>query len=114
MHRCRTPDAARLYSSPSTRVNDLAVLAMHLAWDQSEGSSPRSIQVMYLSRQSSARRTGSVSKASASSAPYPSSREHKRVVRGVLVHRLRACWIRGSEDHVWFEDRWMVASLCEE
>jgi hypothetical protein len=20
----------------------------------------------------------------------------------------------GSEDHVWFEDRWMVASLCDE
>jgi hypothetical protein len=21
---------------------------------------------------------------------------------------------RKSEDHVWFEDRWMVASLCDE
>jgi hypothetical protein len=21
---------------------------------------------------------------------------------------------RRSEDHVWFEDRWMVASLCDE
>jgi hypothetical protein len=20
----------------------------------------------------------------------------------------------GPEDHVWFEDRWMVASLCDE
>jgi hypothetical protein len=20
----------------------------------------------------------------------------------------------GNEDHVWFEDRWMVASLCDE
>jgi hypothetical protein len=20
----------------------------------------------------------------------------------------------GGEDHVWFEDRWMVASLCDE
>jgi hypothetical protein len=22
--------------------------------------------------------------------------------------------IQVSEDHVWFEDRWMVASLCDE
>jgi hypothetical protein len=48
----RTPDAARLYSSPSTRANDLAILAMRLASDRSDGSSPRSIQAMYLSRQS--------------------------------------------------------------
>jgi hypothetical protein len=74
-HRCRTPDAARLYNSPSTRVNDLAILGMRLASDRFEGSSPRSIQAMYLSRQSSAQGTGSVSMASASSAPYPSSRE---------------------------------------
>jgi hypothetical protein len=74
-HRCRTPIAARLYSSPSTRVNDLAILAIRLASDRSGGSSPRSIQTMYLSRQSSARGTGSVSMASASSEPYPSSRE---------------------------------------
>jgi hypothetical protein len=39
----KTPDVARLYISPSTRVNDLAILAMRLASDQSEGSSPRSI-----------------------------------------------------------------------
>jgi hypothetical protein len=31
----------------------------------------------------------------------------------------RACAVdilrnRPSEDHVWFEDRWMVASLCDE
>jgi hypothetical protein len=31
MHRYRTPDAARLYSLLSTRVNDLAILAMRLA-----------------------------------------------------------------------------------
>jgi hypothetical protein len=74
-HRCRTPDAARLYSSPSTRANDLAILAMRLASDRSEGSSPRSIQVMYLSRQSPSLRVGSISMASTSSAPYPSSRE---------------------------------------
>jgi hypothetical protein len=39
------------------------------------GSSPRSIQAMYLSRQSFVPGTDSVSMASASSAPYPSSRE---------------------------------------
>jgi hypothetical protein len=39
-HRCRMPEAARLYSSLSTRVNDLAILAMRLASDRSEGSSP--------------------------------------------------------------------------
>jgi hypothetical protein len=22
--------------------------------------------------------------------------------------------VSGGEDHVWFEDRWMVASLCDE
>jgi hypothetical protein len=22
--------------------------------------------------------------------------------------------LEGAEDHVWFEDRWMVASLCDE
>jgi hypothetical protein len=75
IHRCRTPDAARLYSSPSMRANDLAILVMRLASDRSGGSSHRSIQAMYLSRQSSARGTGYVSMASASSAPYPSSRE---------------------------------------
>jgi hypothetical protein len=41
--RCRTPDAVRLYSSPPTRVNDLAIVAMRLASDRSEGSSPPSI-----------------------------------------------------------------------
>jgi hypothetical protein len=43
MHRCRTPDAMRLYSSPWMRVNDLAILAMGLASDRSGGSSPQSI-----------------------------------------------------------------------
>jgi hypothetical protein len=47
---CRMPEAARLYSSSSMRVNDLAILAMHLASDRSEGSSPRSVQAIYLSR----------------------------------------------------------------
>jgi hypothetical protein len=69
------PDAARLYISPSMRANDLAILAMRLASDRSGGSSPWSIQAMYLSRQSSAWGTSSVFMASASSAPYPSSRE---------------------------------------
>jgi hypothetical protein len=49
-HHCRMPEASRLYSSPPTRVKDLAILAMHLASDWSEGSSPQSIQAIYLSR----------------------------------------------------------------
>jgi hypothetical protein len=69
------PEAARLYSSPSTRANDLAILAMRLASDWFEGSSPRSIQAIYLSRQSPSLGAGSMSMASASSAPHPSSRE---------------------------------------
>jgi hypothetical protein len=38
----------------------------------------------------------------------------------VHVHIRNIPWVRGvfseckSEDHVWFEDRWMVASLCDE
>jgi hypothetical protein len=75
MHRCRTPDAACLYSSPSTTVNDLAFLAMRLASVRSGGSSPRLIQVRYLLHQSSTWGAASVSMASASSTPYPSSRE---------------------------------------
>jgi uncharacterized membrane protein YgcG len=55
---CKTLDATRLYSSPSMRVNDLAILAMRLASDRSEGSSPQSIQARYLARQSSARGGG--------------------------------------------------------
>jgi hypothetical protein len=31
MHRCRMLDAARLYSSPSITLNDLAFLVMRLA-----------------------------------------------------------------------------------
>jgi hypothetical protein len=69
MHRCKMPDAARLYSSPSMRVNDLAILAMRLASDRSEGSSPQSIQAWYLDCQSSAWGAGSVSMASTSSTP---------------------------------------------
>jgi hypothetical protein len=26
----------------------------------------------------------------------------------------KALFIKNSEDHVWFEDRWMVASWCDE
>jgi hypothetical protein len=63
-----------LYSSPSTRVNDLAILAMRLVSDRSEGSSPRSIQAIYLSRQSPVLGTGSAYMALASSVPYPLSR----------------------------------------
>jgi hypothetical protein len=69
------PEAARLYSLPSTRVKDLAILAMRLASDRSAGSSPRFIQAMYLSRQSTSLGAGSTSMASASSALYPSRRE---------------------------------------
>jgi hypothetical protein len=34
-----------------------------------------------------------------------------RVLTGQLAPRHR---IEDVEDHVWFEDRWMVASLCDE
>jgi hypothetical protein len=39
MHRCKTLVAVHLYNSPSMRVNDLAILAMRLASDRTEGSS---------------------------------------------------------------------------
>jgi hypothetical protein len=68
MHRYRMPDAVRLYSSPSTMVNDLAILAMRLSSDRSGGSSPRSIQASYLAHQSSVWGAGSVSMSLASSA----------------------------------------------
>jgi hypothetical protein len=48
---------------------------MLLASDRSEGSSPRSIQAMYLSRQSTSLGAGSTSMTSASPASYPSRRE---------------------------------------
>jgi hypothetical protein len=91
---------ARLYSSPSTRVNDLAILAMRLALDRSEGSSPRPIQAMYLSRQSSMRGGGGGwdrghGHGHVRAVPLEQG-EHERLVRGVLVHRLHACWVRGS------------------
>jgi hypothetical protein len=63
--RCKMPEAARLYSSPSTRVKDLAILAMRLAAARSEGSSPRAIQATYLSRQSALTGAGSMSITSA-------------------------------------------------
>jgi hypothetical protein len=34
------------------------------------------------------------------------------VERRKVIERDSACC--GNEDHVWFEDRWMVASLCDE
>jgi hypothetical protein len=52
------PEAARLYSSPTMRAKDLAILAMRLASGRFEGSSPRAIQAMYLSRQSLSLGTG--------------------------------------------------------
>jgi hypothetical protein len=69
MHHCRTPDVGCLYNSSSTMVNDLAILAMRLVSNRSGGSSSRSIQARYLARQSSVWGAGSVSMASASSAP---------------------------------------------
>jgi hypothetical protein len=34
---------------------------------------------------------------------------------GAEEERRRAGWVDARiEDHVWFEDRWMVASLCDE
>jgi hypothetical protein len=36
---------------------------------------------------------------------------HRSACRGVLQARRER---RLVEDHVWFEDRWMVASLCDE
>jgi hypothetical protein len=34
--------------------------------------------------------------------------------RGVADTRRGGVWRRDGEDHVWFEDRWMVSSLCDE
>jgi hypothetical protein len=68
-HRCKTPEAAHLYNSPSTRVNDLVILAMRLASDQSED--PSNVLVSRVLHAGA----GSVSMASASSAPHPSSKE---------------------------------------
>jgi hypothetical protein len=104
-HRSKMPDEAHLYSSPSTRVNDLAILAMRLALDRSERSSLRSIQAMYLAHQSSSRGGGGLcvhGLGLVCAIPLEQG-EHKHLVRGVLV-----------EDHVWFEDRWMDTSLCDE
>jgi hypothetical protein len=42
------------------------------------------------------------------------------VVLDVIVIHNRCLWVPiilgpvNHEDHVWFEDRWMVASLCDE
>jgi hypothetical protein len=96
MHHCRTPDAVRLYSSPSIVVNDLAILAMRLSSDRSRGSSPRSIQARYLARQSSARGRFCLHGLSFVHVVTLEQGEHERLVRGVLVHGFRARWIRGS------------------
>jgi hypothetical protein len=50
--------------------------------------------------------------------PEDGKRQHlkalflKGYVYGKLVTRM--LMDGGAEDHVWFEDRWMVASLCDE
>ena len=52
MHRCKTLEGLRLYSSLSITTKDLARLATHRACARSEGSTPRLIQSRYWSRQS--------------------------------------------------------------
>jgi hypothetical protein len=90
------PEAARLYSTPSTRVKDLAILAMRLASDRSEGSSPWSIQAIYLSPVHLAGGWFDVHGFGLVGAVPLEEGEHVHLVRGVLVHGLCARWIRGS------------------
>jgi hypothetical protein len=40
------------------------------------------------------------------------SRRNKRVLSEIDVSEWEITY--KDEDHVWFEDRWMVASLCDE
>jgi streptogramin lyase len=96
---------ARLYSSPSTRAKDLAILAMRLASDRSEGSSPRAIQEIYLSRQSALMGAGSTSITSASSAPYPSRREstYASFEGSSSIGSAPAEFEGAPEGSVWFE-----------
>jgi hypothetical protein len=103
--RCKTPDAARLYSSLLTTVNDLAILAMCLASDRSRGSSPRFIQAKYLARQSSVQGGWlCVHGLSLVCTVALEQGEHKCLVRAVHIHRLRTRWIRGSpEGSSWLE-----------
>jgi hypothetical protein len=105
MHHCKTSDAARLYSSLLTTVNDLAILAMCLASDQSRGSSPRFIQAKYLARQSSVQGGWlCVHGLSLVSTVGLEHGEHKCLVQGVHIHRLRTRWIQGSpEGSSWLE-----------
>jgi hypothetical protein len=55
--------------------------------------------------------------------PRQSMRPRQRITRRRLTHRLPMSQTANVardleefpvEDHVWFEDRWMVASLCDE
>jgi hypothetical protein len=41
--------------------------------------------------------------------PFLLKKEHPRIPRVVIHHKQDV-----PEEHVWFEDRWMVASLCDE
>jgi hypothetical protein len=104
-HRCKMPEAARLYTSPSTRVKDLAILAMRLASDRSEGSSPWSIQAMYLSRQSASLGAGSTSMTSASLASYPSRREstYASFEGSSSMGSAPAGFVGAPEGSAWFE-----------
>jgi hypothetical protein len=92
------PEAALLYSWSSTRVKDLAILAMRLASDRSEGSSPRSIQVIYILVVPVHLAGGwfDVHGFGLVGVVPLEQGEHVRLVRGVLVHGLCARWIRGS------------------
>jgi hypothetical protein len=51
---------------------------------------------------------------------YRSRRDHKHKHKSKHKDERRMAearpeqWLERAEDHVWFEDRWMVASLCDE
>jgi hypothetical protein len=82
-HRCKTHDVARLYSSLSTRVNDLAILAMRLPSIHS-GNVPGS-PVLHAGSWLCVHGLGLVRGVTLEQG------EHNCLVRGVLVYRLRAC-----------------------
>jgi hypothetical protein len=38
----------------------------------------------------------------------------KLLTAGFIRECQQPVWLANHEDHVWFEDRWMAASLCDE
>jgi hypothetical protein len=50
----------------------------------------------------------------ASLEPVSQLDNHIAVVKQALKKQSSQPDLEQSEDHVWFEDRWMVASLCDE